>query len=124
MTNPGPLSGDERPLTGPDDDLLAAREVPPPAQPPAPAYEPTELLEPTPAYDSVAREVTLGEPGYPEPGTPGQDADYQLAPNPAGSGPLVAVKAFAAQRPAMFLAAALLAGWLVGKLLPSSGDDD
>ena len=37
---------------------------------------------------------------------------------------LAKVKAFADERPAAFLAAALVAGWLVGKLLGSSDDDD
>lgn len=125
MTNPGPLGGgDDRPLTGPDADLFAAGEVPPPAVPAAPAYEPTELLEPTPTYDSLAEDTVFEIPLTAVVVEPlvVQETDY-LAEPPVQSGPLAAVKSFAAGRPAVFIGAALAAGWLVGKVLSSSDDD-
>ena len=126
MTNPGPLGGNERPLDGPDADPLAVGQVPP-----APAYDTTELNTPTPAYDSLAEETSLDQPLVVEdvdyevaqPNT-ATTPDYALAPNPSASGILSAVKEFAGQRPAAFIAAALFAGWLVGKVFSSSDDDE
>jgi hypothetical protein len=46
--------------------------------------------------------------------------DYDATP----SGPLAQVKAFATNRPAVFLGLALAAGWLVGKILSSSDDEE
>jgi hypothetical protein len=102
-----------------------------------PAYETTERLEPTPAYDALAAEVPLSEPvGGGGPAlSPDADyalapeADYALAPNPTDSGPLAQVKAFAAEKPAAFLGAALAVGWLLGKITSrgkrrSPSDDD
>ena len=113
MTNPAPAGGEDRPNVDPPVD-----EVPPPAMPPPPAYETTELLEPTPAYDALAAEAPLSEPAGAEPGaaalTP--EADYALAPDPTDAGALAQVKAFAAEKPAAFLGAALAAGWLLGKI--------
>jgi hypothetical protein len=111
MTNPAPPGGDERPPT-PDVDPLTVGELPPPAAPPPPAYDTTELLEPTPAFDALAQEKQL---------TP--EADYALAPNPGDAGPLAQVKAFATEKPGVFLGLALAAGWLVGKIFSSSDDD-
>jgi hypothetical protein len=126
MTNPGPLGGNERPLDGPDADPLAVGQVPPAAVPAAPAYEPTRLNDPTPAYDSLAEETPLvvEDVDY-EVAQPDavQTPDYALAPNPSASGVLSSVKEFAAQKPAAFIALALLAGWLVGKVLSSSDDE-
>lgn len=119
MTNPAPLGGDERP------DPLAMHTdplaVPPPAVPSAAAYDSTELLEPTPAYDSLAQETGLTAPL--DAGLSPQ-ADYALAPNPGDAGPLAQVKAFAGDQPAVFIGLALAAGWLVGKIFSSSDDDD
>lgn len=130
MTNPGPLGGSERPLDGPDADPLAVGEVPPPAIPAAPAYETTRLNDPTPAYDSLAGETAI-DPAplvvedvdyeVAQPDTV-QTPDYALAPNPGAAGLLSSVKGFAAQKPAAFIAVALFAGWLVGKVLSSSDD--
>jgi hypothetical protein len=125
MTNPAPEGRDAAaPVEG----------TPPAATPPPPAYESSELLEPTPAFDSLAQEQGLGGTGLTEPIAPispiedrttlGPDADYALAPNPADGGPLGTVKAFAAKNPAAFIGAALAVGWLVGKLLPSGNKDD
>ena len=124
MTNPAPTGGDEGP------DPFAVDEVPPPATPPTPVYDSTELLEPTPVYDST--ELLEPTPAYDSlaqesapiapPLTP--EADYALAPSPGGTGPLAQVKAFAADKPAVFLGLALAAGWLVGKIFSSSDDDD
>jgi hypothetical protein len=114
MTNPAPTGGDERP------DPLTVGEVPPPAVPATPAYDSTELLEPTPAYDSLAQETALTAP-VDVALTP--EVDYALAPDPGASGPLAQVKAFAADKPALFLGLALAAGWLVGKIFSSSDDD-
>jgi len=149
MTNPGPPGEDDRPVAGPDlgmgvpesgtqhatsTDLPPLVDgsanpdplgigTPPPAQPPTPAYdEPTDLLgavpseavadlaAPTPAYDALAAESGFA-PGGPEPAG-------------GAGGALAKVKAFADERPAAFLVAALVAGWLVGKLLGSDDDDD
>ncbi|HST67144.1 MAG TPA: hypothetical protein VLM05_18345, partial [Mycobacteriales bacterium] len=108
-----PPGGDEGP------DPFAVDEVPPLATPAAPVYDSTELLEPTPAYDSLAQETDFA----PAPAlTP--ETDYALAPNPGEAGPLAQVKAFAADKPAVFLGLALAAGWLVGKIFSSSDDDD
>lgn len=133
MTNPGPLGGGDRPLTGPDTDLFAAGEVPPAAVPPPPAYEPTELLEPapetelldpTPEYDSLAEDTVFEIPLTSVAVEPlvVEEIGY-LAEPPVRSGPLAAVTSFAAERPAVFLGAALAAGWLVGRILSSSDDD-
>jgi hypothetical protein len=123
MTNPAPLGGDERPPPAPIADPLAVDEVPPPAVPAAPAYESAEPLDPTPAYDSLAAESAtqpLSTPSEPLVETVYDSAADVSSP----AGPLEQVKAFAADKPAVFLGAALAAGWLVGKLLPSSSDDD
>lgn len=109
MTNPGPLGGDDRRPV----DLPLVGETPPAAVPPAPAYQPSELLDPTPAYDSLAVETGLDTPTY--------DA---LIGETVDTGPLATLKTFAAGNPAAFLGAALAAGWLVGKLFFSSSDDD
>lgn len=120
--NPDPLTGNS-PLGA---TTPPAQPVPPVYDDPSelvssPAYdEPTDLLDAvpdveatdlatdTPAYDALVSESDFGVP----------------EPAPADSGVLAKVKAFADERPAAFLAAALVAGWLVGKLLGSSGDDE
>jgi hypothetical protein len=127
MTHPAPTGGDERP------DPFAVDETPPPATPPAAAYDSTELLEPTPAYDSLAQESALpttgtlsttGDLSTTEDKSLTPETDYALAPNPGQSGPLGLVKTFATDKPALFLGLALAAGWLVGKIFFSSDDDD
>ena len=146
MTNPGPPGNADDPLTRPDtgmglpesgtqhatstdfaplvDGPAGAHPLstPPPARPTPPAYdEPgdllgtvpddgTELAAATPAYDALAAESGFA-PAYPEPAAAG-----------GAGGALAKVKAFADERPAAFLAAALVAGWLVGKLFGSSDD--
>lgn len=123
MTNPAPLGGDERPPPAPITDPLGVDEVPPPAVPAAPAYESTELLDPTPAYDSLAAE-SAAQP-LSTPSEPLIETEYDTAVDVSTpAGPLEQVKAFAADKPAVFLGAALAAGWLVGKLLLSSSSDD
>ncbi len=122
MTNPAPPGGDERPPPVPNVDPLPLDEVPPP-----PAYETTERLEPTPAYDALAAETPLSEPLAGEPSGASSlapEADYALAPSPTGAGPLAQVKALAAEKPAAFLGAALAAGWLLGKITSRSKGDD
>lgn len=114
MTHPAPTGGDERP------DPFAVTETPPLATPPAAAYDSTELLEPTPAYDSLAQETAVSAPATED---LAPEADYGLAPNPGTAGPLGQVKAFAADKPAVFLGLALAAGWLVGKIFSSDDDD-
>ena len=140
MTNPAPLGGDESPPPGSSADPLPVDEVPPSAIPP-PAYESSELLEPTPAYDSLAAEAPLTDPMGtsavdPDPltapvppvdpaaSTLTPEADYALAPKPGDAGPLAKVKAFAAEKPAAFIGAALAAGWLIGKLTSRGSDND
>lgn len=114
MTHPAPTGGDERP------DPFAVAQTPPPAMPPAAAYDSTELLESTPAYDSLAQETAMSAPAQAL--TP--ESDYGLGPNPGNSGPLALVKTFATDKPAVFIGLALAAGWLVGKIFSSSDDDD
>jgi len=112
-------------VDGPADPDPLGTGTPPPARPAAPVYdEPadllgtvpdagtTELAAPTPAYDALAAESGF-TPAYPEPAGAG-----------GAGGTLAKVKAFADERPAAFLAAALVAGWLVGKLFGSSDDDE
>lgn len=98
MTNPASQGGDERP--------------------PPPPYEPTERFETTPAYDALAAEVPLTEPIGGTAGTSAltPEVEYALVPSPTDAGPLAQVKAFAAEKPAAFLGAALAAGWLLGKI--------
>jgi hypothetical protein len=108
MTDPASPGGDERP---------------------PPAYETTERREPTPAYDALAAEAPLREPPGGRAAALTPEADYALAPNPTDTGPLAQVKAFAAEKPAAFLGAALVAGWLLGKITSrrnrgSASDDD
>jgi hypothetical protein len=119
MTNPAPPGGDERPPPVPNVDRLPVDEVPPPA------YETTERLEPTPAYDALAAEAQLSEPLAGDGGlTP--EADYALAPNPTDAGPLAQVRSLAAEKPLVFLGATLGAGWLLGRLTSRGrrGKDD
>ena len=102
----------------------------PAAQPVPPAYEdPSELV--TPGYAGPAdplADVTTGTL-HETVGTPAYDAlaaESGFGRESGGSaGDLLArLKAFAEERPAAFLAAALVAGWLVGKLLSSDDDAD
>lgn len=110
MTKPGPQGGD---------DPLVVGEVPPPAVPPAPAYEPTELLEPVPAYDDLAVETPTYDALVREPA-------LAAVPEPAAGtagGPMAAVTAFATSNPAAFLGAALAVGWMLGRLFSSDDDE-
>jgi hypothetical protein len=144
MTNP--LGGDERPPPVSDVDPLPVDEMPPPAVPPPPAYDTTDRLEPTPAYDALAAEAPMIDPlgtsdsgstttgsstvsgftsgGIGEERALSPEADYALAPNPTDAGPLGQVKALAADKPAVFLGAALAAGWLLGKITSRGSRDD
>jgi hypothetical protein len=109
MTNPASPGGDERP---------------------PPAYGTTDRIESTtPAYDALAAEAPLSEPVGGGASTLTPEADYALAPNPTDAGAFAQVKAFAAEKPAAFLGAALAAGWLLGKITSrgkrqSASDDD
>jgi hypothetical protein len=112
--------------------------TPPPARPAPPEYDdPSELVDPAvPAYDeptdllAAVPDVEASELAAPSyAGTPAYDAlaaesSFGAAESTPAGGVLAKVKAFADERPAAFLAAALVAGWLVGKLLSSSDDDD
>jgi hypothetical protein len=123
MTNPAPEGGDERPPPVPGADVFAADELPPPAVPPPPAYESTPLLDPTPEYDSLAQESALTEP-VPSVTSLVESEFDTTVDYTAPAGALAQVKAFAADKPAVFLGLALAAGWLVGKIFSSSDDDD
>jgi hypothetical protein len=135
-----------------DVDPLPVDEVPPPAVPPPPAYDTTDRLEPTPAYDALAAEAPMVDPlgtsdtgstatggsadftsggsadftsgGIGEERALSPEADYALAPNPTAAGPLGQVKTLAAEKPAIFLGAALAAGWLLGKITSRGSRDD
>jgi hypothetical protein len=107
--------------------------TPPAAVPTPPAYEDASELvdpvpgsgaldaEPTPAYDALAEESGLAPA---EPTVTTLSPDYYADHGSADSGPLAKVKQFAGKSPAAFIGAALVAGWLVGKLFGSSDDDD
>ncbi len=124
-----PVDGSSEP-----DPLTAG--TPPPARPTPPAYDdPAELIDPVaPAYDEPTdlldaipdveeSELVAPTPAYDE--LAAESGFTTVDSEPAGAaGVLAKVKAFADERPAAFLAAALVAGWLVGKLLGSSDDDD
>lgn len=127
MTNPGPPGEDERPLPGPDIGMglpesgtqhATSTDFELPLDRPAdsdtdPLLTTPPLAQPTPpTYDDPA---DLVQPVEPTTTVPTAEA---------AGGLLEKVKAFADQRPAAFLAAALVAGWLVGKLLGSSDDDE
>ncbi|HEV7656597.1 MAG TPA: hypothetical protein VGP36_17935 [Mycobacteriales bacterium] len=147
MTNPAPMGGDERPRLDVDpptvDLTLPADPVAPPLEPtPAydslteetaqePVWEPTQETAQEPVWEPT-QETARGsawEPAQEPAWEPTREtvlapeADYALAPDPGGSGPLAQVKAFAADKPAVFLGIALATGWLVGKLLSSDDDD-
>lgn len=114
MTNPGPQGGD---------DPLAVGEVPPPAMPPAPAYEPyepSELLAPTPAHADPAAGTPTYDALAQEPALSGA---FEPAPD-SGSGRMTTVRALAAKNPAAFIGGALAVGWLLGTLFSSSDDDE
>jgi hypothetical protein len=136
MSNPGPPGEDERPLAGPDTgmglpesgtqhatstdfDPLAPATTPidPPLTTGLSGDEPAPPVTPSPEIAGTVPSETL-------PTT----SSYGTASGSGGSssagGALAKVKAFAEQRPEAFLAAALAAGWLAGKLLGSSSDDD
>jgi hypothetical protein len=148
MSDPRPAGEDERPPAGPGAGMglpesgtqhATSTDFTLPTDPPAlPVYEdPAQLADPlAPAYDEptdlvdAVPDVEATE--LAAAGTPAYDAlAAETAFEPAGpaepsgaAGVLAKVKAFADERPAAFLAAALVAGWLVGKLLGSSDDDD
>ncbi|CAA9290710.1 MAG: hypothetical protein AVDCRST_MAG41-4312 [uncultured Corynebacteriales bacterium] len=110
MTNPGPQGGV---------DPLAVGEVPPPATPPAPAYEPSELLAPTPARDDLAAGTPTYDALAQEPALSGA---FEPAPE-SGGGPMTTVRALAAKNPAAFIGGALAVGWVLGRLFSSDDDE-
>lgn len=152
MTNPGPPGRDERGLAAsepvvPEGDPLAdplaadplTADVPPspPVASPAPAaFEP---VSDSPVYDEVVSRtdefatIGSGADAFSATGTTGADefstigdsggAVFGDVREPAG-GPLGAVKAFAAQRPQVFLGVALAVGFLLGRVLSSSDDEE
>jgi len=152
MSNPGPPGEDERPLAGPDIGMGLpesgtqhatstdfALPLDRPTQPPA-APEPPLPAEPYQAAGGASTPADLSTPNPPAAGPlvggtpPGDalatstssipDAYEPTAGTSAGAGGLLEkVKAFADQRPEAFLAAALVAGWVAGKLLGSSDDE-
>jgi len=132
MTNPPSQGGDERPPPAPFEPVEPLAPVDPAERfEPVERFEPAEPFEPTPAYDALAAEAPLSEPIGGTGGTSAltPEADYVLAPSPTDAGPLGQVKAFAAQKPAAFLGAALAAGWLIGKITSrgkrrSAGEED
>jgi hypothetical protein len=101
------------------DPLSGDPATPPPARPAAPLYD--EVAAETAATDDIAVPTeelsTIGDTGGAVYGEVGEASA-------ADTGPLGAVKAFAAQRPQVFLGAALAAGFLLGRLLRSSGDEE
>jgi hypothetical protein len=148
MTNPGPPDGADSPPTGPGtrmglpesgtqhatstdfvlpvdepvrpgDPLSDDLATPPAARPAAPLYD--EVAAETGAADTVAGPTedlaAIGDTGGAVYGEVGDAATPD-------AGPLGAVKAFAAQRPALFLGAVLAAGFLIGRLLSSSDDGE
>jgi hypothetical protein len=135
MTNPPSQGGDQRPPPAPVEPVEPFEPVERlESVEPTERFEPVEAaerFEPTPAYDALAAEAPLSEPIGGTAGTSAltPEADYVLAPSPTDAGPLGQVKAFAAQKPAAFLGAALAAGWLIGKITSrgkrrSAGEED
>ena len=136
MTNPGPPGEDERPLAGPDTGMGLPESGTQHAT--STDFDPLAPVT-TPIDPPLTTDLSGGEPATPV--TPSPDiagtvpsetlpttSSYGTASGPGGSSPaggaLAKVRAFAEQRPEAFLAAALVAGWLAGKLLGfSSGDD-
>jgi hypothetical protein len=106
VDEPGGRPGLDDPLT---DDLPAAGgtgATPPPAQPAAPLFD--EVASSSEEFRAI------GDDG-------GAVYGDSLS---SGGGPLAAVKAFAAQKPQLFLGAALAVGFLLGRLFSSSDDDE
>lgn len=132
MTNPGPPGNADDPLARPDIGMGLpesgtqhatstdfALPVDPPASAPDPLTAPTPpAAQPAaPLYDEVASGAefeAIGDDGA---------AVYGGDPI-GGGGPLDKVKAFAADKPQLFLGAALAVGFLLGRLLSSSDDDE
>ena len=103
----GPVGGPASdPLTGDLPDI-GATSTPPPAQPAAPLFD--EVASSSEEFEAI------GDTGA---------AVYGADPAMGGGGPLDKVKAFAAEKPQLFLGAALAVGFLLGRLFSSSGDDD
>lgn len=150
MSNPGSPGEDERPLAGPGAGMGVPESgshhatstdvplpvdppvgdepigrTPPPAQPVPPAYEdPSDLVTGYVGPADPLTEATVGTVRETV-GTPAYDALAAESGFGRDSGGLLArVKAVAEERPAAFLAAALVAGWLVGRLLSSDDDED
>ena len=148
MTYPGPPGDpDERPLDAPDLGMgvpesgtqhATSTDYPLPLDRPAdPDVDPllvtggasdslagaSSLSQPTPpTYDAAA---DLVQPAEPTTTVPADDSYGRHAyPDEAGGGILDKVKAFADQRPELFLGVTLLVGWLVGRLFSSSDDSD
>ena len=96
-------AGGPAPLSDPLTDELPA---PPPARPEAPLYD--EVVSTTEDFEAI------GDSGA---------AVYGADPL-GGSGVLGKVKAFAADKPQLFLGAALAVGFVLGRLFSSSDDDD
>jgi hypothetical protein len=95
------------PLTGDLPDGGSTAATPPPAQPAAPLYD--EVASRTEAFEAI------GDTGA---------AVYGDDPAMGGGGALGKVKAFAAQKPQLFLGAALAVGFVLGRLFSSSDDDE
>jgi hypothetical protein len=148
MSNPGPPGEDERPLAGPGTgmglpesgtqhatspdfdplDRATTPQIPPPTDTDVFGATPVEPVAPTPpSGGSLSSSDPLLDTGGISPSdtlsTTSAYGSETGSPSGAG-GVLEKVKAFADQRPEAFLAAALVAGWVVGKLLGSSDDDD
>ena len=103
-----PLNRPADPYPGPGADPSPEWGGSTPLAPTPPVYgDSTELAQPAEAALPMSAEDSSGR----------QDAA-------APGGVMGKVKAFADQRPELFLGVALLAGWLVGRLFSSSDDRD
>lgn len=123
------------PIDAPAEPDMFATGTPPAARPTPPAYDdPAELVSSGPAYDAptdlldAGSDAVVTDLAAPTPAYDALAAESGFTPTDppptGGGGALAKVKAFADERPAAFLGAALVAGWLVGKLFGSSDDED
>jgi hypothetical protein len=129
MSNPGPPGDDERELPGPDLGMgmpesgtqhATSTDFEVPLNRPAdPLTDPLTDLDGPIGTEPVLPAATPAEPVDPTTTVPASEPAAEAA-----GGAMAKVKAFADERPGAFLAAALAVGWLVGKLLSSSGDDE
>lgn len=140
MTNPGPLGGDERPLAGPETGMGLPGSGTEHATSTEFALPVDRFAEPDPDPLLSGSGMTTDLPSTPPAARPESPIYDELVPTDvevlgidevatldrpaAEDGVLGKVKAFAAERPQVFLGVTLVAGLLAGRLLSSSDDEE